>query len=283
MDPFSITVGALGITDFAISSIGHLRDFINSLDEAKDVIQDITSSLEAIQRPLSVLTELTITDSTTYVAAKEDLKKAGLAESVNKCGQACAEFTKKLEQWTKHSSATKTSLRDRLSIGFWNKEKIRTLRTQVQSCQAIVQFAVDSAQLTILVRSEDASKIDRQETKKHLRVLETAIQEHIETTKRKQGEILQRKEDLKIPEDGCDDEDGGAQRTLAIQEIDKQSRLLEEDQTASGVVSQILSKLSVQEVGNTNSTFNTVFSGSHNKGIQIGHSTGTINWNSSST
>jgi hypothetical protein len=147
MDPFSITVGALGITDFAISSIGQLHDLINGLAEAKDVVQDVALSLEAIQLPLSALESLKISDSAVYATAKDDIEKAGVAKAVNNCGKACNDFTKKLEQWTKHSSTTKLSLRDRLSVGVWNKEKIRTLRTQVQSCQSIVQFAVESTQL----------------------------------------------------------------------------------------------------------------------------------------
>jgi len=149
MDPFSITVGALGITELALSSIDKLRNLIDSLAEAKEVVQDITSNLEAVQRPLAALKELKISDSATYNAAKEDLEKTGVAEAVNKCGQACADFTTKLEQWTKHSSSTKLSLRDRLSVGVWNKEKIRTFRTQVQSCQAVVQFAIESTQLWV--------------------------------------------------------------------------------------------------------------------------------------
>jgi hypothetical protein len=150
MDPFSITVGALGITQFAISSIGNLRDLVNSIDEAKDVLQDIASDLEAIQLPLSALENLQISDDKTYTATKGDLESTGVAEAVNKCGQTCADFSKKLEQWTRHSSTTKLSLRDRLSVGLWNKEKIRTFRTQVHSCQAIVQFATNSAQLYVV-------------------------------------------------------------------------------------------------------------------------------------
>jgi hypothetical protein len=111
------------------------------------VVQDIASNLEAVQRPLAALEELKISDSATYTAAKEDLEKTGVAEAVNKYGQAYADFINKLKQWTKHSSSMKLSLRDRLSVGLWNKEKIRTFRTQVQSCQATVQFAVESTQL----------------------------------------------------------------------------------------------------------------------------------------
>ncbi|KAJ6070597.1 Cytochrome P450 [Penicillium canescens] len=158
----------------------------------------------------------------------------------------------------------------------------RTFRTQVHSCQAIVQFAIDSAQLIILVRSENASKNAQYETEKQLRNLEIAIQEHIELTKRDHDEALQRQKEIESPEDEDEDEDedGGAQRTLAIQEIEKQSRLLEADQNASGVVSQILSNLLVPEAG---SNYNIDFSGSRNWGVQIGHSAGTVNWNGSRT
>jgi Fungal N-terminal domain of STAND proteins len=147
MDPLSITASALGITQFAISSIVQLHDFINDLAEAKDVIQDIASNLEDIQRPLAAFEELTISDFTTYTATKVDLETTGAVEAVNTCSQACADFKENLKQWTRHSSGTKISLRDRFSIGIWNKEKIRTFRMQVQSCQATVQFAIISIQL----------------------------------------------------------------------------------------------------------------------------------------
>jgi hypothetical protein len=58
MDPFSITVRALGITQFAISSIVQLRDSIYDLAEAKEVVQDVASNLDAVQRPLLPLENL---------------------------------------------------------------------------------------------------------------------------------------------------------------------------------------------------------------------------------
>jgi len=147
MDPFSITAGALGITGFAISSIVQLHDLIDSLAEAKTVVQDVASNLEGIQRPLAALDELKISNRAIADGVKDDLIKTGIAETVNNCGRACDDFTKNLEKWTKHSSTAKISLRDRLSVGIWNKERIRTFRTQVQSCQATVQLSVTSAQL----------------------------------------------------------------------------------------------------------------------------------------
>lgn len=147
MDPFSITAGTVGITTFALTSIIQLRTLIDSLSEAEDVIPDISPSLTNIQRPLAALEQLIISDEAVSVAAKEDLEKTGIAEAVNKCGDACDAFNKNLTKWTRHSSTSKLSLRDRLSVGVWNREKIRTLRTQLQSCEATVHFAVTSTQL----------------------------------------------------------------------------------------------------------------------------------------
>ncbi|KAF3389776.1 hypothetical protein DPV78_011694 [Talaromyces pinophilus] len=276
MDPFSITVGALGITGFALSSIDHLRGLIGSLADAREVVQDIASSLEAIQRPLTALEQLKISDSATYVEAKSDLEKTGVVEAVNKCGQACADFANQLQQWTKHSRKTKLSLRDRLSVGIWNKEKIHTFRTQVQSCQAIVQFAIGSTQLSLVqFRSEYTSKTNREELKTRLQNLEKAIKEHITLTKELQTKALERKEELQKELE--DEEDGGAQRTLAMKEVEEQSRLLEVNRTASKVVaSKVLDILLGQRGGDT---YTATFSGSHNSGMQIGYSLGSITWN----
>lgn len=147
MDPFSITAGAIGITGSATTSIVQLRNLIGGLSEAQDLLADIASSLTNINRPLAALKQLSISDESTSVAAKEELRKAGVAEAVNKCGNACNEFSKNLTKWTKHSSTAKLSLRDRLSVGVWNREKIRTLNMQLQSCEATVQFAITSTQL----------------------------------------------------------------------------------------------------------------------------------------
>ena len=147
MDPFTITVGALGITEFAISSIGSLCNLINDLAEAKQVVHDIASDLDAVQRPLTALQALRISDQETYNVAKEDLEKTGIAEAVNSCGKACDEFSRRLKQWTKHSSESRLSLRDHLSVGVWNKQKLHKFRTQIRSCQANVQLAVQSTQL----------------------------------------------------------------------------------------------------------------------------------------
>lgn len=88
--------------------------------------------------------------------------------------------------------------------------------------------------------------------KKQLQALEAKIQGHMDLTKRQQDESLQRKRELEEePGDEGDEEDTGAQQTLAIREVGEQSRLLEADQVSCGVIfSQVRSKWSGQDISN---------------------------------
>ena len=100
----------------------------------------------------------------------------------------------------------------------------------------------------VQLRSDNASHADREVVKNRLLALETTIQEHLELTKTQQADVQERRQELQ--EEPEDEEDGGAQQTLAMKEIEKQSRILEADQVSSGVVlSQARSRRSSQNIG----------------------------------
>ena len=93
------------------------------------------------------------------------------------------------------------------------------------------------------------SETDHENVKRQLQTLETKIQERLDLTKRQQDQALERKRALE--EEPEDEDDDGAQRTLAMKEVKQQSRLLEADQVSCGVVfSQVRSKRSGQEISN---------------------------------
>jgi hypothetical protein len=110
-----------------------------------------------------------------------------------------------------------------------------------------------------------------------LQALENSVQQHIVLTEKHLDEAQKRKEQLsEEPEE--EEEDDGAQRKLATQEAEEQSRLLEADKTFSNAVSlQLRSKLSGWESG---STYNGTISGSNYKGAQVVNNSGTFNWTS---
>ena len=96
-------------------------------------------------------------------------------------------------------------------------------------------------------------------------------------TKTLHNEVQNRKEQLsKEPEE--EEDDDGAQRNLAIQEVEEQSRLLEADESFANAVSlRLRAKLSGQESGNT---YSGIISGTNYEGLQLVNNTGTLNWRS---
>ncbi|RMZ79686.1 hypothetical protein DV738_g3254, partial [Chaetothyriales sp. CBS 135597] len=247
MEACNITATNLGISQFALSSIVQLHDFIESVAEAKEVIQDVASTLEGVQRPLATLEKLTISDPAIYAAAKGYLENIGVVEAVNSCGQACARLTDNMKQWTKHSgSENQLSLRDRFSVGALNRE-IRTFRMEVQSCYAMVNFAVTSMKLIVQLRSEQLTEEGR-EQKTRLQDLENKIQEHINLTKKQQDEARRRRREL---QEEAEEEDGDRHRALSTPDAEGQARLLESEQASTGVIfSQVRSTRPGQDITN---------------------------------
>lgn len=148
MDPFSISVAAVGITGTAINGISKLRETVTRIKDAEESVDEIRLQLDNIRQPLDALRALVLeTDESTSVAARQTLKHMGLGDAVNECGKACEAFDKRLQKWTRHSRKDRLTLQDKMSIGVWNKERVQTFRTRVETCQRIVQFAISSTQL----------------------------------------------------------------------------------------------------------------------------------------
>jgi hypothetical protein len=148
MDPFSISVGAIGITATAITGMTTLRETVASVKDAQEYLDEIHAQLDNTRKPLESLQTLVIdADEEMSAMSKHALAKTGMADAVNDCGMACPDFDKKLQKWTRHSAKDKLSLRDKMSVGMWNKERVRTFRTRVETCQRTVHFAISSTQL----------------------------------------------------------------------------------------------------------------------------------------
>jgi hypothetical protein len=118
MDPFSISIAAVGISGTAITSISALRKTIATVKDAHEDINDIRAQLDKIRSPLDVLQALvTNTDAEMSATFKQALLKTGIANTVNDCGKACEAFDKRLQKWTRHSREDKLSLRKRCRSG----------------------------------------------------------------------------------------------------------------------------------------------------------------------
>lgn len=147
MDPFSLTIGALGITDFALSGIKTLYRLINNLTETGNEVRAIRSSLERLSRPLHTLQTLSISDPVIPADIVKHLEDAGVAAAVNECGDACDKLRKGLEEWIQSPILGKLTPRDRIVIGIRKKKDFDTLKAKLQHCEVVVCLAVQTAQL----------------------------------------------------------------------------------------------------------------------------------------
>lgn len=109
-------------------------------------MNDIRQQLDNIRRPLDTLQTLVL-DTDECMAARQTLVQMGLGTAVNDCGKACEAFDRRLKKWTKHSDNDILTLQDKWSIGVWNRERMQTFRTRIESCQRTVHFAISSTQL----------------------------------------------------------------------------------------------------------------------------------------
>jgi hypothetical protein len=266
MDPLSITAATIGISGAAMASIVGVRNTINNIQDAEKVVGDIRTQLENIRRPLDSLKELRITNTGTLTASKNALARSGVAEAVNDCGKACAAFDRKLQKWTKHSPDGKLSFRDKMTVGVWNKEKVITFKTRVETCQSSVQFAVSSVQLLVCpcpctqVRRSHNDSILQQKQMSHadagyerlsqqMQSLELQASEQITLFKEQQEQLEQRQQELALHSDSDDKE--SAEQYAAANEVKEQARLLDDSQVSLAIAfAQLKAARTNQEIGN---------------------------------
>jgi hypothetical protein len=94
MKPFSIAAGDIGISGFAMNGFIQVRNVINGLSDAHALFKDINSGLENVECTLNALEQLEMSDESTSISAKGNLRKAGVADTVNSCADACNKFRK---------------------------------------------------------------------------------------------------------------------------------------------------------------------------------------------
>ncbi|KAK5125659.1 hypothetical protein LTR85_011933 [Meristemomyces frigidus] len=237
-DPFSITVGAVGITTAAIASTLQLKDLIAGLSDAPTDLQKIHANLEALGPALSALESISVPDEHALGSAKTEVEKTGLAKAVNGCGSACEKFKVKLEKWTKHTSKQKMDWRDRFKVGVWESSAIQKMAVQVETCKTTVTLAVASTNLLVLNRmsKRNAESDDRKvELQAQMKTLEGELQKSIELSKPLEADREKRREEVKQALTEAD-EDDEPKLDLAMVELAEESAVLEEFQVNCGVM-----------------------------------------------
>lgn len=71
--------------------------------------------------------------------------------AIKTCDKSCETFRNDLRQWTKHSEDEKLFWLDRVIVGFFKNERIKSLSGEIQNCKTTLIWAVGIA--TLFVKS----------------------------------------------------------------------------------------------------------------------------------
>lgn len=145
MDPFSLTVGSLGIAGAAVQSITALMHEINTIRDAPSVIAGLKDELVAVEAILLAL------DNAQKNCQLEHLTpdvRTGLQLAVTHCAETCTEFRNSIARWTKHSGG-KMRVWDRVRFGLYAERTVETLREQLNCYKSTINIAVSTAILYV--------------------------------------------------------------------------------------------------------------------------------------
>lgn len=142
-DPLGTAAGVVGIVVPAMHATRLLLDDIEKIRVAPATVEGLKKELQGV---------ILATESLQVVKPSE-LESLGVAKqslsAIKTCDEACEAFSKDLRRWTKHSEDGKMSWRDRINVGFFQDENIKSLSTRLQTCKTTLILAVSTATLFV--------------------------------------------------------------------------------------------------------------------------------------
>lgn len=142
-DPFSISVGVVGIILPALHGSRLLLENIQSINDAPKALETLKTNLGSVEMALTSLQAVKDTEWELLGNTVVQQSKA----TIRNCTEACELFHRTLKQWTKHSDRSKLSWQDRANIGFLKQHQIKAISQQLQTCQMSINSVVVIAAL----------------------------------------------------------------------------------------------------------------------------------------
>lgn len=142
-EPLSTAAGVVGIVVPAMHGTRLLLNDIEKIRGAPATVAELKKELEGVVLATERL----------KVVEPSELESLGVAtqslSAIKTCDEACETFRKDLQRWTKHSEDGKLSWRDRINVGFFQDENIKSLSTRLQTCKTTLILAVSTATLFV--------------------------------------------------------------------------------------------------------------------------------------
>lgn len=137
---------AAGIVGVVVPAMHYTRLLLNDIEkirEASDTVAGLQKELEGVLGTTEKLKAVDPSELETLGVAQQSLS------AIKTCDEACEDFRKDLQRWTKHSKDGKISLRDRINVGFFQDENIKSLSRRLQTCKTTLILSVNTATLFV--------------------------------------------------------------------------------------------------------------------------------------
>ena len=182
VDPLSVSASLIAIAGLAWTSSKALYDVIDGLADAPQAITNINNNLVAVQAVLESLKQAL--GSKQSAALDPVLRQIGIDVALEGCRAVCDDFKATIDKYTTHSTKTKFSKRDRLTVTF-RKSKIATFTERLDLCKSTINLALTSATLYVILANLKFSWLTHS-----FRVASTHILDNTSHSLQNQEEVL---------------------------------------------------------------------------------------------
>lgn len=157
-DPLSITASVITVAGLAYSSGKVLYQTISEIRDAPEVFIHLKTDIETLCKTIHSLQQQPEKNNTDAVLS--DGQKSNLREikpALTACRNACDTFKGKIDKVMRHSTASHTSVRDRLKLQFQEK-KIAAFQARLASYKSTLTIAMEFSTMKTASENLDATK-----------------------------------------------------------------------------------------------------------------------------
>jgi hypothetical protein len=142
-DPFSITVGVIGIITPALHATRLLLEDLRKITEAPATVRALGQDVSFVEGTLESLAAV----SQPQWTALGETVAAQSKNAITACTTSCTEFRKDLQRWTRHSTDGGMAWRDRVSLGLFRENQIKAMSGQLEKYRTTLNIIISTATL----------------------------------------------------------------------------------------------------------------------------------------
>ena len=147
MDPFSITVGVVGLTTFVLHSARRVNEFVDGIQGAPDAINILSRDLHAFAHVLESLSTMLTEPAFRQLPARKQIELR-LEEPLNNCVDTLERIREGIKPFVKTSGVARKS-KWRGFIWTFNEKEILTLRETLMHYKSTLEIAISIANLYV--------------------------------------------------------------------------------------------------------------------------------------